>query len=74
MTLDTIICIMVLAENIGTNTFGDDVLRIKRVQSDVVILERIAGAQETIIQLILSIRPRRIIIPSNTTHDIINGH
>ena len=65
---------MVIVDNIGTNTFGADVLRIKRVQSDVAILERIVGVQETIIELIIPIRPRIIIITSNTTHDLINGN
>ena len=72
MTLATILCRMVLVDNIGTNAFGADVVRIKQVQSDVVILERITGAQETMLELVLQIYPKIIIIPSNTTHDIIN--
>ena len=36
---------MVPFGNIGTNTFGADILRIKRVQIDVVILERIDSLQ-----------------------------
>ena len=74
MTLATIICILILVDNIGTNTFGDNVLRLKRLQSDIMTIEIIAGVQETIVELIFLIRPRRIIIPSNTVHDIINGN
>ena len=51
---------MVFVDNIGTNTFGAYVLRVKLVQSDVVILEIISGVQETIIYLILPIRLSRI--------------
>ena len=40
---------MVPVDNIGTNTFGADVMRINLLQSDVVILERIAGVQEIIL-------------------------
>ena len=36
---------MVIVDTIGTNTFGANVLIIKRVQIDVVILERIDGSQ-----------------------------
>ena len=39
---------MSLVDNIGTNAFVADVLRIKLLQSDVIIIERIAGVQETI--------------------------
>ena len=74
MTLATIICILILVDNIGTNTFGDNVLRLKRLQSDIMTIEIIAGVQETIVELIFLIRPRRIIIPSNTTNDILNGN
>ena len=65
---------MSLVDNIGTNAFVADVLRIKLLQSDVIIIERIAGVQETIFKLIFPIIPRRIIIPSNTMHEIINGN
>ena len=65
---------MLLVDNIGTNTFGANILRIKQVQSDVVIIEQIVGVQEKIILLILQISPRRVIILSNNTHDIINGN
>ena len=74
MTLPTILCRMVLVDNIGTNTFGAKVLRIKRIQSDAVILERITDMKESIFELILPFLPRKIIILSNTTHDIINGN
>ena len=39
---------MLLVDNIGTNTFSADILIMKQVKSDVVIIERIAGVQETI--------------------------
>ena len=60
VTLATIICRILIVDNIGTNTFGAYVLRVKLVQSDVVILEIISGVQETIIYLILPIRLSRI--------------
>ena len=74
MTLATIIFIMVLVDNIGTNTFGANVLIIKLVQSDVIVLEIITSVKETILELIFPSRSSRIIIPSNATHYIFNGN
>ena len=65
---------MIIVDDIVTNTIGADVLIIQLVQIDVIILKIITGVQEAIIELIFTSHQRRIIITSNTTHDIINDN